>query len=66
MTQFLGERTLNRNRNNSNTGMLLIPAMYKKLTNIQFKTKVKIYLIDNRDILIKPVVDEKTEPEEQI
>ncbi|KKK42349.1 hypothetical protein LCGC14_2029370 [marine sediment metagenome] len=55
MTQFLGERTLNRNRKNSNTGMLLIPAAYKNLTGIDFKTKVKIYLIDNRDLLIRPV-----------
>ena len=59
MTQFLGIRTLNRNRINSNTGMLLVPAAYKNLTGIQFKTKVEIYLIDNRDLLIKPVVDEE-------
>ena len=40
---------------------ILIPSIYKNLTEISFKSKVNVWLIDGINLLIEPIFDGKEE-----
>ncbi len=56
---LLGIRKLAQNRKSANTMRILLPSIYKNIADISFKSKVEVWLINGKNILLVPMTNDE-------
>jgi len=57
LRQFIGKSKIRTNNNLCNSTILTIPAAFKNITGISLGTECNLYLLDEKNLLIEPIVE---------